>query len=222
MVQGNRLYVMDDYAVTLQVLAASTGKQLWMFAQDEFGPVDLIGATDQVVYAQAQGVLYALQASDGTVLWNQNLQDQDNPGAGVVRRFTLTSTMLYETLGNTLSAFSLKDGSRRWGYTGPAVNNATVAVVGAIDATVYVQNLQTTLALRASDGQQLWQTPGGSESPGMLLGTVIYIAQAIYSGDQPHSGALPSATCRLKVTLSRLNAPTGTVSWNLPYSYPCA
>ena len=102
-----------------------------------------------------EAFLSALDASDGSLLWEQPLGS--NRGAGHPTTPLVTSDAIYIGADDgSLSAFQAGDGVPRWHYKtgGTLLSSPTgangVVYVGANDGSVY--------ALRASDGALLWQT----------------------------------------------------------------
>jgi eukaryotic-like serine/threonine-protein kinase len=120
-----------------------------------------------------EAFLCALDSSDGSLLWEQQLGI--NTGAGQPTTPLVTSDTIYIGNGDgSLSALQAGDGIPRWHYkTGGALLSSPVGVngvvyVGANDGFVY--------ALRANDGTLLWQT---------FVGTVVTVVSSVHLTD-PH------------------------------------
>lgn len=119
------------------------------------------------VYLSATGGLYALRASDGKTLWHGNPASIAlDPGGSI----------LYALSNQRLAALRTSDGHTLWTHTEPDLQaSPRPLALKLIDGTLYAGNLSITYlpderwstdyyqavdALRASDGQPLWQYQG--------------------------------------------------------------
>ena len=113
----------------------------------------------------AAGSVCALQASNGQTLWCQPLRSSTVTISGMA---TDEQTLYVETNGTALVALNATDGSLRWqtdlspsqptgGYTPVIVtHNTVVCVKAALESGTAAM---IGVAVRASDGTQLWSAP---------------------------------------------------------------
>jgi outer membrane protein assembly factor BamB len=126
-----------------------------------------------IAYAGADGTVYALRSTDGTLLWRSGIDggvgDQPVVAGGVV--YVTASTAITATL----YALRAGDGAQLWHHTsnGPEISTPIVA-----NGVVYVgTQVGEVLALRAGNGTLLWQYNDnnfGFLSPQLVDG-VLYI-----------------------------------------------
>ncbi len=134
---------------------------------------------DSVVYAgAANGGVYALNASNGGVLWHHKI-DPGADSAPLVSKGIVYITANRSDVGpGTLYALRASDGMELWHYTSnkplsdPSVGNDRVFVTSYDDAS----QIGNMIALRASDGVQLWH----KTASGFAYNTPIVDNQAVY------------------------------------------
>jgi len=140
----------------------------WKFHLDP----NVVGSTvvkDGVVYigAEADGNLYALRESDGTLKWKAQA------GGLIGSTPAVSNGLVFVASGGKLYAFHKADGSLAWSaatggeFSSPVVV-AGVVFVGSENGGVY--------AFEAADGRPLWQAALGSEidaSPAVADGTLF-------------------------------------------------
>lgn len=169
-------------------LRASDGSLLWRY--NTAGPVDgPVGSppvvVDGIVYVNAYvdqgllgygtGYIYALRASDGTLLWRYTTGNFVYHG--YVYSPTVTNGVVYvASQAGSLTALRASDGALLWRYTA----KGQVAVSLVVNGIVYL--LDTNIdqgpdyleALRANDGKLLWRTPSYDYLP-VIVNNVLYI-----------------------------------------------
>lgn len=158
----------DVFASTLLVRKASDGSVVWQYPNASTSAlVSIIGMDGNVIYVLSNdgdfsnfptsgpNVVYALKASDGTVLWRSQIADTDATVA------TLLNKVVY--LGShdgAISALNAADGKLLWhAQVGQAAtpNGSGTAIAVVVNGTVYLAFGQGFAALNASDGSLKWQ-----------------------------------------------------------------
>lgn len=124
------------------------------------------GATDNAVYA--------LRASDGTVLWRQKID-----GSVDVQPFTLNGVVYVDAIAgqngpDRVYALRASDGGVLWSYTSRGYIYAAPSSAGT--GLIYLASPEGISALRASNGSILWHaaTTGGGDSRPVASGGVVY------------------------------------------------
>lgn len=151
--------------MTIIATAEATGHQLWR-SPNIFACTNL-AMTPGIVVASGWGVLTAIHSTDGSLVWQVH-DGSDSYSA------TIMGTAVYTSVpglpgepgypGNwnvTVYAHALSDGRLLWRKS--MDNNPVVWVVA--DNTVLVRTLTAIVALRGSDGRQVWSFPYADDSP---------------------------------------------------------
>ena len=133
-----------------------------------------------VVYAgAANGGVYALRASDGSLLWYHKI----DPGAGnaplVSGGIVYISANTSDIGPGTLYALRTNDGVELWHYTISDSLSEPLVIDGIVYATSYdvVSQNGNLVALRASDGKLLWHETarGFSYNTPVVDNQVVYV-----------------------------------------------
>lgn len=170
---------------TINALRANDGHIIWHLSlQKNEGMANggVVVVNGIVYFATSQGVVYALQASTGSLLWHtaQHTTMGDLPNAATP---VVANGMVYSADRLGLSAYAASDGKLMWQYRnafpGPFTLSPTVS-----NGVVYFSRPQSGIvALRASDGKLLWQhNAGGFNRPLALInGMVINYSGPVYA-----------------------------------------
>jgi outer membrane protein assembly factor BamB len=184
----------DGKDVNLYAVQASNGTPLWSFPvkiwtdrpiyYDAFdGTSPTLSSDDKVVYvAGADKNLYAVNASDGTQLWNFTTGDYVGSSPALSRD---DKVVYVGSNDGNLYAVNAVDGTQLWIFTtgdnvgsSPTVSHdGKVVYVGSDDNNLY--------AVNAVDGTQLWSfTTGGAvkSSPTLSSDGKVYIKSEFCSG----------------------------------------
>src|SRR5207245_1913802 len=101
---------------------------------------------------QGQGGIYALNISDGSLLWARNLES--SPGYGTLANGIIYMTLQIDTITSALTAIRASDGVQLWRYPASAQYIDSVVQNGS---TLYVgANNGLLIALDASTGKAIW------------------------------------------------------------------
>ena len=148
---------------SVYAIRASDGRILWHYTMNngknswaswlsvENGVVYTSANTD-ITGVQGLGDIYALQSSNGSVLWHDKLNR--SPGAALLVNDTIYISTSAGSSDGTIYALHAQDGSLLWDYPilGPVFNppilDGTTVYIGATDGMVY--------ALRADNGRIVW------------------------------------------------------------------
>ena len=141
-----------------------------------------------VVYAgAANGGVYALRASDGSLLWYHKI----DPGAGnaplVSGGIVYVSANTSDVGPGTLYALRTSDGVELWHYTISDSLSESLVIDGIVYATSYdvVSQNGNLVALRASDGKQLWH----KTARGFSYNTLVMDNHVLYVGESADNGS---------------------------------
>ncbi len=172
----------------------------------------------QVVYFAARGQLYALRATNGTLLWHKNLDfpkaEQTNYHQIVVDKgvvFVSGQVNGVGVPGGNIYALREHDGAIIWQYQSSsnpllAVHNGVVYAVRVLDD----QGNEAIQALRGSDGSYLWHY-----NTNVIAAVADDNAVYVYSG---HSLSVPGEVPGSKKQYKSLLALStkGTLLWSKP------
>ncbi len=208
-------------------LRASDGTVLWQNAANPyFGPHGLAtGASytgtlviapvvdgQAVIETMGVGMLVALRATDGAMLWySRPLTGLTPSGACAVRASPPVAMdgVIYAAVGwDSIAAWDERDGRSLWishfapdAETAPQANStcsAGLPLPVAAGSTVYANTGRSVYAVRVSDGSVLWHLP---DAPvGTSYSAPVAAAQAVYVADS-------------QGTVFALASDTGTIRW---------
>jgi outer membrane protein assembly factor BamB len=143
-------------------------KPLWRFRIAD--PQDVVlTAAGSVMFAANSSRLYALGASDGSVLWD----------APAPQATPATSGDLVYVMGDDgrLSARNIRSGSKSWDF--PNENGGASTPVLA-DSVLYVGGAEIW-ALAARTGRPLWQVPSASDANGVLDSPITVTGNTLFT-----------------------------------------
>ena len=151
--------------------------------------------------------IIALRASDGSDLWNVQMNGQIN-GDPSLDTMLVKQGMIFVTvvspLGNSsLYALQASNGRVLWHYQ---MIDSGIQRLTVVDGTVYITTMNTSslLALRATDGKLLWKhTPQNNIAGVVVNNGEVYITTATLSSDSAPKGALYA-----------LQASNGSLRWH--------
>jgi outer membrane protein assembly factor BamB len=187
---------------TSSPVAASTATPATANASTDYSVNTTI--VNGVAYAgAANGAVYALRTSNGSLLWRHKI----DPGASAAP--LVDSGIVYITAGisdvgpGSLYALRASDGVQLWRYTSSdAVGNLLVdnGIVYVTSNDVVSQN-GSLIALRANNGTQLWHviTKGSSSTSPVVDNNIVYV-----SANEDHGPG----------TIYSLHASNGTQLWH--------
>jgi outer membrane protein assembly factor BamB len=185
-VAGVMYFVAEKATLEPPSTTTATGFALWSI------PV----LRPQIAHKGAFLSIYALRMSDGRVLWRSSLNNGKISWANWLE--TGGETLYVAATGITdqkgyVSALSMQNGSVVWqhGYVGSSGGAIVATQGGVLYLSVSKETASAVLALRLSDGSQLWSYPisGSLFSPPQLNGTSLYVG-----GDNAMAYALNART----------------------------
>lgn len=166
------------------------------------GVVYVAGREDDPDDGSHRGVLYAVDATDGSVRWSVG-RDEGTDALAVDER------RLYAS-GGSIRAYSLDDGTTEWTVpiaTSRPSDDGGLALSGN---RLYVTDRETVYSIDAASGTVVWRrTLGGRLTSPAVSGRCVYVGRV--SGD----GGLDR-------TLVALGARTGRVQWRHDLDRPFA
>jgi outer membrane protein assembly factor BamB len=207
--RGGRLFFAGDTAVALD---AATGRELWRYALDSFGGFcESDGDADAFYVGTKEHRVYALRATDGTVLWSRDL-GPDWPYKGVVRGMTVSGDTVYAVVEHdtgvnghigTGDVFALdrRTGDVLWVYrNGDGTKLNIIQSAGRIAGNLLLLSANWDnqyVALNRLTGQEAWRAAGspgfgGPDEAPEVRGERVFVA----SQDQ-HAMALELSTGRV-------------------------
>lgn len=169
--------------------------------------------------------LVALRASDGTPLWQAQIQGSFLEIIGVSDGVVCVEAGLPHPQGNDmlLAGYDAKTGARVWqrsssdvigsmGFTYPILIDGVLYLAGSSGSSSTGQRSATTYALQASTGQTLWQyTQSGPTLTGPIIGAQGVAVFYSITGDLLKNPA---------TTLVGIQESDGTVLWRYALSAP--
>lgn len=177
---NNQVYAVD----------AKDGTVKWMFDQSDH-PVWAAPVVDgdRLIISSFDHSVYALNRSDGSLLWQQDL------GAAVAGSPAVGDGVLYVgTFGNTFYALDAATGEQRWTF---ATNYWVWDTPNLNDGVLYFTDLQGTVyAVNAADGTEKWR----KAATGFTRAAPAFADGLLLVGD--HNGNLVA-----------LNATDGAEQW---------
>jgi outer membrane protein assembly factor BamB len=163
-------FVYDTNGSALQETSQS-GSGGWDFTPSDFAPLTNSPAVSNgTVYATGGDTIFAVRASDGTLLWRRTLEgDLSAPSVNA------PGTTVYVG-GDSLFALNAKTGATRWSASSVGVNVSTPAVA---NGKVYVNSQDPQFGLwafSATTGAFLWHKadPGEALSTPTIANGVVY------------------------------------------------
>lgn len=186
---------------SVQAWNAATGALLWSrvpgSSSSFMGIIPTLAIANGVLYLCASPgagdyIIYALRASDGTILWSHDLNTRMLPEP--VDLLTVSNGAIYlASSGNPLTALSAKDGSLLWN-DGPDLVNAVPTIAnGIIYASINTQvdlgpHVDDFVAVSAATGKVLWHyhMQSGPYGSAVMAGNTVYIGSdenAVYAFD---------------------------------------
>ena len=171
-VHGNRFYTQeqrgDEEVVACYEL--TTGRPIWKhsdaarFWESNAGPGPRATPTvshDRVYALGATGILNALNASDGSLVWTRNVASDTGkkiPGWGFAGSPLVVDDLIVVAAGGMLAAFELSSGKERWfgptngwGYSSPQLSK-----IGGVEQ-ILLLNGAGAISLSPADGKLLWE-----------------------------------------------------------------
>jgi outer membrane protein assembly factor BamB len=144
----------------------------------------------------ATGILNALDARDGSVIWSRNTASDTStkvPDWGIASSPLVVGDVVIAAAAGSLAAYDLATGKPRW--LGPkgggwAYSSPQVATIDGVTQIVFV-NGPGVIGISPSDGALLWQHAWGSDSivqPAVLAGGDLLIGSG--SGLAANTGML--------------------------------
>jgi outer membrane protein assembly factor BamB len=186
----------------LVALDARTGAVQWRFPRDASGTTYLLNVIGNQAYVASNdgnennspNIVYALSASDGSVIWRAPTQEDALYG------YVLESGTLYLSWFNgAVLALDATTGARKWRVQpgGPGQPEGAYVAFAANGAVYLSLGEQGFYALSASDGSLKWHVP--------TTGALFLLAQ--------RSGIVYASSLGENDTLFALNASSGAVLW---------
>jgi outer membrane protein assembly factor BamB len=151
-----------DFKQVLYALRTSDGYVLWhssLIATDGLANSNVVGQSGIIYIGTGLGSVYAFRAVTGVLLWHVPQSYGIGPGfvPGIVS-ISMMNNIIFAANSQGVDAYSAVDGKKVWLYKqkpNPVPFQLQVIVV---DEVVYfADNVGHIVALRATDGTQLWQ-----------------------------------------------------------------
>ena len=172
-VRGDLLYTQeqrgDDEVVACY--DATTGQPVWThrdsarFFESNGGAGPRATPTlsrDRVYTFGATGILNALDAGDGTVVWSRNVTSDNGsevPYWGFSSSPVVVDDVVVVAAAGQLLAYGLATGAPRWsGPTGEGYSSPHLATIDGV-AQILLMSTAGTISVAPADGTQLWQHP---------------------------------------------------------------
>lgn len=171
-VVGDVVYTLDTQ---LSALEASTGRIRWRCSAPPAARTGVLAADARVVCAACESHFAVYRASDGASLWQLDRHDGKGPFMGMA----MMDETVYVSSGTgaprdsfTIEAHDAVTGTLRWTWPAPSAQGQEQATFpGRSDVSwrfvgdegmLYVPGPRVLCAVRASDGEHLWQQAGST------------------------------------------------------------
>lgn len=214
------IVAVSSFNGTVYALRPQDGTALWHYAtgivDSSVGSDSSLAVLNHVVYFAVRGQVFAFRASEGKMLWHQNVLSASAHVFGSdTYNFALDGDVLLVRLandgGNTsiLVALRASSGGILWHYEMNVQYVMTashgIVYVGSTDA---MGDNQTLLALRSTDGKELWSRHNNTNLiAAVVVDKVLYVQANVY--DEPVTN-----NTQIYQSLSALNAITGGLIWS--------
>ena len=187
-------------AGSVYALDARTGAVTWQTTLAA-GVTRSVTASADTVFVGAEGTLYALRLSDGSILWKSPVATSGSCGTPTVADglvFDSTGLDGSDPAAKGVVALDASTGAVRWRYASPTQRQAYTPGVGDGRAFVVAED-GTVVALDAATGAVAWTTKTGAENEALpaLSDGLVYV---------PTNGH----------TLVTLDQATGALGWQAP------
>nr|WP_321459392.1 PQQ-binding-like beta-propeller repeat protein [uncultured Cohaesibacter sp.] len=188
----------------LVALDAGSGRRLWTFKLDAPARGAPVVAGDTVLAVSATNSLYAVNASDGSELWTFEGIPQGTGMLGSGAPAISGNMVLFSGTSGELVALDLKSGEMRWsdtvvqGSRRYAISGISAIAGGPVvhDGVIYASSVSgNTIALRARDGERLWNRSLGSIHAPVVAGNSVFVLD-------------------LDDRIVALNSKTGKIRWS--------
>ncbi len=200
---------------TIYTLQPDSGSTLWTFATNESQGIEVLAQDSHTVYAyiQQQGLIYALQASNGQLLWKTHLaivpgRTDENTGNIVLDHGILFVNATDLNQGDIIYAVRASGGTVLWHYQ---ANFSSALAAG--NGIVYVGSTDTVgsspivAALLETNGKLLWSHAAEPVSI-EVADKVVYVHSAHIQTPNDLGGNKEA------MQLLAMNAQKGTVLWS--------
>jgi outer membrane protein assembly factor BamB len=188
-------------------LRASDGSLLWRYTSGGYSYLSPSTTDSSVVYVASQEGISALKTSTGTLLWHFVTRTSASWWPLEVNGIVYVSSSINGGPG-TLYALRTSDGTLLWQYkTSGFINTPAVA-----NGVVYVPNGGMLVALRATNGHQLWKLTLDAnliQSPQLVNGVLYTTVTKILEPSATRSAAPLQGTTAI-----------GALLWNTLQSAP--
>lgn len=208
----------------ISALHTSGGSVAWTYTLPQFstGPYASVNlppevvVSDGIIYANSANHMYVLNAQTGTLLWQKTLPGNNSSIQAGAILLAVDQDLLSVVSGNsaqpsTFYALNKQNGQIIWQHSIGYNNTFTVS-----NGVVYLEQSPTSaygpgaiVALRESDGQQLWSAPVADPFSLIVAGNVLY-AQ---TGHQQTPSDLGGN--KENKQLVALNTANGTLLWSV-------
>ncbi len=160
--EANGVFYLATISGAIYALQGNNGALLWHVTTStpSFGLAVNIYPTiaNNVVYLATRQGLAAYRASNGTLLWQES---KELISAPAVQQPVISNDTLYlTTTAGTVLALRTSDGTQRWHQANLSANGQVMLNNGLLQAS----SINGAFALRADNGQLLWQRNTGNHS----------------------------------------------------------
>jgi outer membrane protein assembly factor BamB len=204
----------DEFVSTLQARKASDGSIAWQYPKaSESAWLSIIGMDSNAIYVLSNdgdfsnfpnggpNVVYALNASDGSVLWRSQIADTTSTIPTLIDQAIYLSSQ-----DGVVTALNAADGKLLWhaqvGQAGGSTGSGTT-IAAVVNGVVYLAFPQGFAALGASDGSIKWQYQASGETAISAVANGVVYASAT-------DASLPAAGNN---KIYALNASDGVLLW---------
>ena len=175
------LYV-GDYGGAMSAVNAKDGGIKWSTGSQgsSFGRTGRFYSTPAVIFGRVyignvDGRVYSFEASSGDIAWTRTLGGFVYAAPAVADTPKTPPTVYIGSYGGRFYALDARNGSVRWQIDARGRVNGAATVIGEIVYFASLDHPRGAVAVRASDGHQVWQFSTGAYNPIISDGNRLFL-----------------------------------------------
>lgn len=180
---------------TVSAIAASNGKNIWSTPLHIRPSEQFLVSGQRIFLGSSDYFLYALQASNGRLLWQRSYKDLTTIGPQTVEIAPYPASdekAIYFGTPKGIYVWRASDGQPIWQYSTPAACGTQGGIcapeVETVNTGVVYAYLDGLYALDATDGSLLWHDSNVSRTLLAVAQNHVYVAA--YGGARNHAGPM--------------------------------
>jgi outer membrane protein assembly factor BamB len=180
---------------TVSAVAAGSGKTIWSTPLHIKPSEQFLVSGEEIFLGSSDYYLYALQTSNGSLLWKHSYKDLTTIGkqtAEIAPYPASDGNAIYFGTPKGIYAWRASDGQQIWNYPTPTTCGAQWGIcapeVETVNNGIVYAYLDGLYALNATDGSKLWHNSKVSSTTLAVAQNHVYVAA--YGGDRYNAGPM--------------------------------